>query len=187
MAVFNTGQSTDTTGLQSISVSQIPDGVSVLKYHSYPLVWKIFSPAQLTSIMQGWQNLKNSAVEKNGGTLVEILGVKIDTESGEVFVKVNARYIPAPTITIGGKQVPATTSEAGLNPLAVVAIAAGLFAALDIGLTLMQVYTGKAGIDPCKVSGVIASAQCAATRGFWIIVGIAVGIAFLTIVAAKHA
>lgn len=156
-----------------------PNKEYVFQYQVPVVVFRLMSPATLSDYAKKWVNLRQSFGQEEGA-LFEITGVKIDTETGYIFVR-------------GSATAPPEVMQAGVNPLAVLAVIAGVFSAIGIGVTLLFVYeTGTevlgggsgagSSIDPCSTGKVLDTIRCWGRRTGWVTVGVGIGVAVTVLV-----
>lgn len=199
----------------TVPLEQMRAGDNILQYHSPAIVYKVLSPSFIKEMLDGWVFFKNEYTLDNGGNLLRVLGMAIDTDSGEVWIRVSVSPIPAHKNTIVVDGVEQEVLESGINPKAVIAIGGALLAGLSVVLlSIGYVYEQKADIakadanaeairrglpppypngggeiDPCTQSGLYAEARCAIKRTSWLVLGAGLGIAILVIfmIARKEA
>lgn len=135
--IFTQGTSTDPTGLPSIPQSAMTGGEYVLEYQGPKFVYSFINPGTLARALSDWID-----ANVTGGAPVSVTGVSIDTSTGVVLVRVVANPAVPQTITDanGVTTQLSGVSQAGMNPLVILAIVAAGFTALGIGLTLITVY-----------------------------------------------
>lgn len=177
-----------------IAPTAIKAGENILFYKTSPVVFNLISPKTLSDVIHGWVWLKNEQALSEGGLLVNVLGVHIDTLTGEMIFRVNVSPVAGPSSDIPD------VSEAGVNPYAVLAIVGGLLAAAGIVVvTLTYVYgrvassplgksiglTGSGGdtTDPCQGSGPLDWFSCQLNRSFYVGIGILIGIVAVFVLA----
>ena len=179
MSVYNSGAST-TKGAQVDSKNLQSGQEYVFAFQAPKIAFVLLSPEHIASLLQGWVSLRQYVSTAEAGDLFAITGVQVDTESGEILVR-------------GQVTAPPEVLESGINPWAIFALIAGIFAVVGIGVTSMGVYevyqyaTGQTPndnpqLDPCTESGITASIKCLAHKSVWIGAGLGVG-ALLALVA----
>ena len=112
-------------------------GEVIFKYKVAPVVFTMMPDALLVGTVKTWIRLKEEITSER---FLQITGVQVDTDTGDIFVKAFVKAIPKDTVLIAGKQVPIEIQQAGVNGTAVIAVVGSLFAALGISLSLIAVY-----------------------------------------------
>lgn len=174
MAVYREGSSTNTSGLRTVGTTNLkPNKEYIFEYGAPAIAFSLLSPEAIASLIKGWLRLK--------GEIVSISGITINTDNGHIQIR--AKVVPQSQIM-----------EAGVNPLAVFAVIAGLFAAIGVGVSLLYVYeltSGGAsgswtnpttpGLDPCQTSGVVNYVRCLANKSKLVLFGLSLGALFMLV------
>jgi len=159
MPVVKQGESSlPDSGYQQIAPLNMKAGTYILHYKAPAFTFRFLSAETLTSVIKSWFSLKRKLGATDGGGFLDIKGVTINTDTGDIFIKALLTPVQEKPFVINGQEVAAPT-EAGVNPLAVLAVVAGLFAAIGIGISLLEVYEGKvaptvAGLSIGFVAGI---------------------------------
>lgn len=162
--VYSDGRSTSTAGLAEVDIKELIPGVEyVLVFEAKRISFALVPEALLKSAIRAW--LEN----KPGEQTFRVSGITVDTNTGDIRVR-------------GTPQFQGTASQAGVNPYAVVAVIAGLFAALGIGVALISAFRlGSAGTESCGQGGIVAGFRCAVGKSALVGTGLGLG-ALLTLV-----
>ncbi len=187
MEVFQTG-TVLLPGPGSVQIAQdkMTTGDYVMHYGSPRVVYTLLSPSTVASAIEGWCKLQNIT---DFTEQIQINGVQIDPESGEIFLNVHLEV--------------SDVNKSEFNPLVILAIVAGLFTVLGIGITLLGVYTvegvthlplnpgattggGVPHVDPCTESGILATLQCWTGRSAWIGIGLLIGAVLVAVLAIGY-
>jgi len=164
--VYTEGASTNTAGLRTVATDRLkPNKEYIFEYGAPAIAFSLLKPESMAAIIKGWLRLK--------GEIVSISGIAINTTTGHILIR--AKVIPTPEI-----------QEAGINPLAVFALIAGLFAAIGVGISMLYIYeltsSGASGswsnptdTDPCTTPGVINYVKCLANKSKLVAFGFSVG------------
>lgn len=187
-------------------------GENIVQYHSPAVIYKVLSADFIQQCIDGWVFFKNEYTLSNGGQLLTINGMAIDTDTGEVWLRVFVAGQPTrqSTVVIDGKEY--QVEEAGVSPMAILAIGTALLAALSVlVISVGYVYAKRVDLqraiantgaiakgtvipypndsgskDPCTDTGVVAEFQCAVGRASWLVLGAGVGIAVLVVLAIVY-
>jgi len=130
--IFTAGDNAvpDQTVYDVVDAQKIDVGVSIAYYHVPPFVFNVLSAQTIDGLIHGWLSLKNQTQAQTGGVTVDILGVYIDTDIGDIYIKFDT------TPLVFGSNV----QQAGINPMMALYVIIGLFAAISITITLVAVY-----------------------------------------------
>lgn len=126
MAIYTSGRDT-TPGAQTHLRGLIPGHDYVFQYKAPGFAFMLLGSAVMSALVQGWVNLRKSLDDQNSDEVLTVTGVSVNTGTGDIFM----RGFVADTSAVVG---------AGVNPYAVAAVLASLFAAIGIGVTLLYVY-----------------------------------------------
>lgn len=176
MPVHNDGEDAmPPASLSQVDPKALTAGTYYFKYHAPVFAFSYLSADSIDTVIRDWVSLKNNLAGQ-GDIVMNIRGVSINTDTGDVFIKADVAPVPCGTININGTDVQSCVQEAGINPYAIYAIVAALGAALGIALTLMAVYGGQAvkqgigqgigfGIVLFFVAAIIAAIVWAKSKG----------------------
>lgn len=104
----------------------------IFQYKVSPYSFAFISPVQMALFVKGWVKLRPKLDERNSDEILSITGVSVNTGTGDIFVR-------------GSVSGNASNSGNGVNPYAVAAIIAAIFANIQIGVTLLYVYEVAGG------------------------------------------
>lgn len=174
MAVYVEGQST-TPGTRVDPSKLQTNREYIFEYKAPAIAFSLISPETMSGVIRGWLRLRNEVASTDPGAhnIVTLTGVEVDSGTGVVRIRGRVETIPEKYLTgPDGKKYPlGEVQTAGVNVKAIVAVAAGLFAALGVGLTLMFVYE-VAGSAEGGITGAIRNTL---SKAGWAATGVAVG------------
>lgn len=147
-------------GSVQIAPKDMTAGTYIFYYKAPLFTFRFISAETLTSVIKSWFSIRQKLGATDSGGFLDVKGVTINTDTGDIYVKAVVTPVKEKPLIIDGKEIPAPT-EAGVNPLAVLAIVGGLFAAIGIAVTLLAVYQVKPAVSfsfGLVIGGVIALA-----------------------------
>lgn len=163
--VFKEGEaSLPDSGYSQIAPKDMKAGTYIFHYKAPAFTFRFISAETMTSVIKSWFSLRQRLGATDSGGFLDVKGVTINTDTGDIYIKALVTPVKEKPLIIDGKEIPAP-QEAGVNYLAVLAVVAGLFAAIGIGISLLEVYEGKVAPTVAGLSiGVVVGV--ALTLGF---------------------
>lgn len=155
----------------------------IFEYGFPKFALSLMSPETISSLAKKWVSAKTFLTREKEGDVFRIEGVRIDTDQGKIWVR--GTTAPKPVIE---------TQEAGVNPLAILAVIGTILAAIGLGVTLLFAYEvgtevlGGGGsntgsqVDPCTTGGVLDTVRCWARKFGYVALGAGVGIAITVVI-----
>jgi hypothetical protein len=178
--LYATGTSVDTTGLNVVAPKDVKAGNEyVWEYWAPAITFAVISPDTLNSFIQSLTNLDNyvkTLANNPGPPPIEVTGVEIDTETGNIWVRGRVRSVPSSNV-----------EQAGVNPLAIAVFFGLILAAIGAAVSLRYVYDLTSGkqqtgaLDPCNNPGVLNYIDCIAQESKWFLFGALFGIVALVV------
>jgi hypothetical protein len=180
MSLYATGTSVDTAGLLPVAPKDVQAGKEYIwEYWAPAITFSIISADTLNSFLQGLTNLDNyvkNLAGNPGPPPIEITGVEIDTDTGNIWVRGRVRAVPASDV-----------EQAGVNPIAILALFGALFALIGAAVSLRYVYDVTSGkqqvgaLDPCSNPGIFNYIDCVAQESKWFLFGALFGVVALVV------
>lgn len=184
MSIYTSGRNIaigPQTNLKGLS----PGKDYIFQYKAPGFAFMLLSPEAMAALVEGWVNLRSKIDTARDDEILTITGVSVNTDTGDIFIR-------------GSVAGPSNVLQQGINPYAVAAVLAAVFAAIGIGVSLLYVYevagsfvpggsdNGPA-IDPCTDSGVIATVKCWAKESSLLLKGAIFGaLAIMLVILYKR-
>jgi hypothetical protein len=136
MGIFVAGRDL-TPGAQTHVRGLFPGNDYIFQYKVSPYVFAFISKQQMSNLVDSWVRLRTNLDERNSNEVLTINGVSVNTGTGDIFVRGSVAGVPV-------------NSGQGVNPYAVAAIIASVFANIQIGVSLLYVYEVGTSNGPTK-------------------------------------
>jgi hypothetical protein len=180
MSIYVQGASVDTTGLNVVAPKDVQAGREYIwEYWCPAITFSFIDPSTMQEFISGLLKLEETvkAVAPTvGPPPVSITGVEIDTQTGNIWVRGIVKQVPTSNV-----------EQAGVNPLAVLAVIGAVFAVIGAAISLRYVFDVTSGkqqpgaLDPCSNPGVLNYIDCLAQESKWFIFGALFGVVALVV------
>jgi hypothetical protein len=180
MSIFVQGASVDTSGLNPVAPKDVQAGREYIwEYWCPAITFAVISADTMNGFVTGLLDLESTIAQiapTVGPPPVVITGVEIDTSTGNIWVRGIVKQTPASDV-----------QQAGVNPLAVLAVIGAVFAVIGAAVSLRYVFDVTAGkqqagaLDPCANPGVLNYIDCLAQESKWFFFGALFGVVALVV------
>jgi hypothetical protein len=181
MTVYAQGASVDTAGLNPVAPKDVQAGHEYIwEYWCPAITFSVISADTMNSFITGLLNLEKTIAQiapTVGPPPVTITGVEIDTANGNIWVRGVVQQVPTTS----------DVQQAGVNPLAVLAVIGAVFAVIGAAVSLRYVFDVTAckqqagALDPCSNPGVLNYIDCLAQESKWFLFGALFGVVALVV------